>query len=109
MIDHELDGLQRVHTAWISAEAHDAVAHRGKIDDRRHAGEVLEEDARGHEGDLLLRLGRQVPAGQRLDVVAVDEPAVLTAQQVLEQDLERVRQTGRPPKPAFSSAGRLKM
>ena len=31
-------------------------------------------------------------AGQRLDVVRVDEPRVLAAQQVLEQDLQRIRQ-----------------
>ena len=36
--------------------------------------------------------GRHVPAGQRLDVLGIDEPRVLAAQQVLEQDLQRVRQ-----------------
>ena len=76
----------------IAAEPHDAVAHRGEIDDRRHAGEVLQQHPRRRERDLLLRPRRDVPAGERLDVVGVDEPAVLAAQQVLEQDLQRVRQ-----------------
>ena len=80
----------------IAAEPDDAVAHRREIDDRRHAGEVLQQHARGHERDLLRRLRRDIPAGQRLDVVAIDEAAVLAAQQVLEQDLQRVRQPREP-------------
>ena len=39
----------------IAAEPDDAVAHRGEIDDGGHAGEVLQQDARRHERDLLLR------------------------------------------------------
>ena len=39
----------------IAAEPHDAVAHRREIDDARHAGEVLQQHARGHERDFALR------------------------------------------------------
>ena len=39
----------------IAAEPHDAVAHGREIDDGRHAGEVLQQHARGRERDLLLR------------------------------------------------------
>ena len=46
----------------------------------------------GREGDLLDWLGVGVPAGQRLDVGGADRLAVLVAQQVLEQDLQRERQ-----------------
>ena len=109
MVDDELDRLQRVDFSRIAAEPNDAVAHGREIDDRRHAGEVLQQDARGREGDLLLHFGGHVPARQRLDVLGIDEPRVLAAQQVLEEDLERERQPCDDGKPAFSSAGRLKM
>ncbi len=77
----------------IAPEPQDAVAHRRQIDDRRHAGEVLQQDAGRRERDLLLNLRRHVPAGEGLDVLRVDEPGIFAAQQVLEQDLERERQT----------------
>ena len=92
MIDDELDRLQRVDLVRIAAEPDDAVAHRREIDDRGHAGEVLQQHARRRERNFLLRGALEVPARQRLDVGRLDEPAVLVAQQVLEQDLHRVRQ-----------------
>ena len=95
VIDDELDGLQRVDLLRIAAEPHDAVAHRGEVDDRRHPGEILEQHARRSEGDLLLGGGRHVPARHRRDVLGVDEAAVLAAQQVLEKNLQGIRQPRR--------------
>ena len=92
MIDDELDGLQRVDPLRIAAEPDDAVAHRGEVDDRRHAGEVLKEHARRHERDFLLQVGRRIPGRQRPDRVRLDELAVFATEQVLEQDLLRVRE-----------------
>ena len=86
VIDHELDRLQR------AAELRDRVAHRGEVDHARHAGEVLQQHARGPVGDLLRRARARVPRRQRLDVGLRHRPAVLEPQQVLEQDLQRVRQ-----------------
>ncbi len=88
VIDDELDRLQRVDLVRVAAEPDDAVAHRGEIDDAGHAGEILEQDARGHERDLALRGALHVPFRKLLDVGGLDEPAVLLAQQILEQDLE---------------------
>ncbi len=96
VIDHELHRLQRIDLLRIAAEPDDAVAHGREIDDRRHAGEVLQQHPRGRERNLLLGARRDVPAGQRLDVLGVDEPSVLAAQQVLEQDLQRIRQPRDP-------------
>ena len=55
----------------------------------------------------LLRRALDVPARERLDVGRLDEAAVLVAQQVLEQDLQRKRQAGDLRKPGVASAGRL--
>jgi hypothetical protein len=93
MVDHEFDRLQRVHTAGVAAEPDDAVAHRREVHDGGNAGEVLQEHARGREGNLLLDVALQIPPGQRFDVPGLHEPAVFVAQQVFEQDFHRIRQT----------------
>ncbi len=74
--------------ARVAAEPHDAVAHRGEIDDRRHAGEVLQQHAGRRERNLLLHLRRDVPARQRLNVFGIHEAPILAPQQILEQDFE---------------------
>ena len=62
VVDDELDRLQRIDLARIAAEPHDAVAHGGEVDDRGHAGEILQQHAGWCEGDLLLRLARSRPS-----------------------------------------------
>ena len=110
VIDDQFDRLQRVDLVRVAAEPRDAVAHRRQVDDRRDAGEVLEQHACRRERDLLLRRALHVPARQRFDVGRLHEPAVLVAQQVLEQDLQRERQAARSQgtRPRCS-AGRLKI
>ena len=56
MVDHQINGDQRIDLFGIAAQRRNAVAHRGEVDDRRNAGEVLHEHARGPESDLLLDL-----------------------------------------------------
>ena len=90
MIDDEIDRDQRVDAARIAAEALHGVAHGREIDHRRHAGEILHEDARRPEGDLLLDLAAVVEPGRdRFDIGLGDGASVLVAQQVLEDDLHR--------------------
>ena len=55
VVDDQLGRLQRIDQLGIAAERLHGVAHRGQIDDRRHAGEVLQQDAARHERDLLRR------------------------------------------------------
>jgi hypothetical protein len=95
VVDDELDGLERVDALRVAAHPLHRVAHRREVDDRRDAGEVLEEDARGRELDLARGLGARVPLGERLDVGARDRLAVLGAEEVLEEDLVRVRKSRR--------------
>jgi hypothetical protein len=92
VIDDEVHGHQRVDLLRVAAQARDGVAHGRQVDDAGHAGEVLQEHARGPEGDLAIGLGLGIPAEERLDVLALDGALVLEAQEVLEQDLERERQ-----------------
>ncbi len=92
VVDHQLGWDQRVDLRRIATHRADRVAHRGQVDDAGNAGEVLHDHARGSERDLLAGLVLGVPGGQRLDVLGADRLAVLVAEQVLEQDLERERQ-----------------
>ena len=92
MIDHELHGLQRIDAVRVPVERDNRVAHGGEIDHAGDAREVLQQDPRRHEGDFLLEICGGLPLGERSDVVGLDEGVVLTAQQVLQQDLHRVRE-----------------
>ena len=65
VVDDELDRDERVDRARGAALLAHRVAHRGEVDDGRHAGEVLQQDARRVEGDLLRRLRVGDPAGDR--------------------------------------------
>src|SRR5687767_1830197 len=93
VIDHELDWLQRVDLGRISSKADDAVAHCSEIDNGVQTGEGLEELPCGREGNLFVEPRRHFPLPESAHVVADDESSVFTAQQVLEQDLQRVRQS----------------
>ena len=91
MVDHQFGGEQRIDFLWIAAEFAHGVAHRGEIDHRGNAGEILEQDARGHEGDFFFGgalSARGIPAGERADVFVEDEAVVFVAQQIFEQDFQ---------------------
>jgi len=94
VVDHQLGGEQRVHPLGVAAHGAHRVAHRGEVHDGGDAGEVLHEDARRHEGDLVVGDFFRIPARQLLDVVRADDRPVFAAQQVLEQDLEREGEAG---------------
>ncbi len=95
MVDHEVDRNERIDPVGVAAEGGHRVAHGGEIDDRRHAGEVLHQHARGAESDLVfVSAAAPRPGRDRLDVLLLDGASVLVAQQILEYDFERERQLG---------------
>ena len=96
MIDDEVDRHQRIDLVRIAAEHLHGVAHGGEIDHRRHAGEILHQHPRRPESDFTLGRFSLEPLRNRLDVVLGHRAAVLIAQQILEQHLERERQPGNP-------------
>ncbi len=65
------------------------VAHRGEINNRGNASEVLEQDASGAEGDLFLDVAFDVPPRHRFNISAFDEGIVLVAEEILEENLQR--------------------
>ena len=63
VVDDEVGRDERVDHGRIAAELGHRVAHDRQVDDGRHAGQVLEDHARGHERDL--GLGGARPAATR--------------------------------------------
>ncbi len=102
MVDHQVDRVERIDLLRITSQRLDAVTHRRKVDHRRDAGEVLHEHARRAIGDLA-----RVPAAlagpfrEGADVVDADGLAVLEAEHVLQDHLER----GRKPAEIAESRG----
>ena len=94
VVDDEVDGNQRIDLGGIAAQALHGVAHGGEVDDRRHAGEVLHQHASRAVGDLPGGGLVLEPLDHGADIVGLDRAAVLEAQQVLDQHLERERQLG---------------
>ena len=92
VVDDELGGDLRIDRRGLAAEVDHRLAHRGQVDDRRDAREVLQEHARGAEGDLVLGLGLRVPAGDGAHLVGAAVTERLRAEDVLEQHPQRVRQ-----------------
>ena len=88
VIDDQFGGCQRVDPLRISSQTHDGFAHGGQIHDTRDAGEVLHDDPRRGERNLMTRQRLRVPLQQRLDIVLGDVHAILEAQQVLQQNLQ---------------------
>ena len=92
VVDHQVDVDQWVDRRRVAADLLHRVAHRRQVDHRRDAGEVLHQHPGRLKGNLGARLGRRVPARDRLDVRRGNPNAVLEAQHVLQQHLDRVGQ-----------------
>ena len=92
MVHDEVHGPERFDEAGVAAAADDFRAHHGQIHDARHAGEVLEEHARGQVGDFLGAVRAGLPAGEGLDVFPPVGGVGLVAQGGFEQDAHDVGQ-----------------
>ena len=99
VVDDQFYRLQRVDAGRVASELDHAVTHRREVDHGRDTREVLEQDAGGHERDLALGATLDIPPGEGGDVLLLDEGAVFLAQQVLQQDAQRVRQRRDPGEP----------
>jgi hypothetical protein len=95
VIDHELDGRERIDLPGLAAHGAHRVAHRGEVDHAWDTGEVLEQRARGRVGDLARGLCLCVPRRERGDVVGTHREPILVAEEVLEENLHRVRECAR--------------
>ncbi len=92
VVDHQVYRHQWIDLRRIGAAGDHRVAHRGKVDDRGNAGEILHQHPCRSIGDFPVRAPCLQPRGDRVDIVDTDGAAILPTEQVLEQHLERIRQ-----------------
>ena len=72
MVDHQIGRDDRIDAARIETARHHRVAHRGEVDQQRHAGRIRHQHAGRMERDLAVQRRRVRPARQRGDVVRGD-------------------------------------
>ncbi len=91
MVDDQLGGEEWIDARGIAAHALDGFAHGGEINHGGNAGEVLQQNACGHEGDFFLySVGS--PTGERANVFGANEAAIFAAQKIFQQDAKGKRQ-----------------
>ncbi len=90
VVDDEVDWDQRIDGFCIGAELFGGIAHGGKVNNGRHTGEVLHQDAGRAVGDLVADVALLVePFLEGQNVGLGDRLAVFIAQHVFQQHLER--------------------
>ena len=92
VVDHQIDGHQRLDGLGLLAERCGSAAHGSQIGQQRHAGEVLQHDTRNDEGNLVGALGVRLPVGKLLHMLGHHLLAVAIAQHRFEHDAQRHRQ-----------------
>ena len=94
MIDHKVNRHQRLNDLRVAAKSFHRVAHRCKVDNQRHAGEILKYDARDDEGNFRVRRRFRVPVRQCLDIFAPDFFPIAISQYRFEHDANTHWQSG---------------
>ena len=97
VIDDQIDRHERFDHFRVLAERGDRGAHGRQIDQERHAGEVLQDDARDHERHFPAALRGRLPVGERAHVVLGDALPVVIAQHGFEHDPNADRQPRNRP------------
>ena len=92
VVDDHVGLHLRVDDLRIASQLLDRIAHGGEVDDARHAGEVLHDHTGRGELDLMTRLCGRIPIQQGLDMIIRNVGAVDVAHEVLDEDLQRIRQ-----------------
>ena len=89
MIDNKIDGNERFDNTRILTHSLNGRPHCGKINEKRNARKILEDDSGHDERDFGGALGSGLPARECPNVVLLDAPAVAVAQQGLQDDTDR--------------------
>jgi hypothetical protein len=76
MIDHQIDGHQRLDTLDVETTTCDRRTHRCQIDEQWNTGEILKEHATHDERDFCRTRGSGLPSSERFDILLTKAPAV---------------------------------
>ena len=92
MVDDHVGLDLRVDDLGVSPKILDRITHGGKIHNAGHASEILHDHAGRGELDLMARLCSRIPIQQCLDMIIRDVGAIDVAHQVLNENLQRIRE-----------------
>ena len=93
MVNDQVHRLKGVDDFRPATHPLHGVSHGGEINDCRDSRKVLHEHPSWHKSNLFVLLGLGIPTGKCLNIRLCDEFVVLEAQEVLEQHLDRERQS----------------
>ncbi len=91
MVDDQVDRDEGLDHLRLPAHPGYRGAHGREVDEERHAGEVLEDDAGDHKGDLLGPGRLRLPGGQGANGVLGHPPAVAVSKEGFQDDADRHR------------------
>ena len=92
VIDDKVNRHEWLNNFRVLTDAIDGRTHRGKIDEERHPGEILQYDASHHKRHLGRAVCLGLPAGERCHGIFRYPFAITIAQQRLEHQADRNRQ-----------------
>jgi hypothetical protein len=86
VVDDQIDGDERFDHFRFFIQARGGGAHGGEINQKRHASEILQNDARDDEGDFRGAIGGRFPIRERANVLFADFFTVEIAEHRFEHD-----------------------
>ena len=90
VVDDEFCRRERVNVFGGPAKFYDGVAHGCEIDNRRNAGEILQDNPRRGERDFRAWGCFGIPVREGENVIASYVSSVFVTKQVLHQDLKGI-------------------
>ncbi len=92
VIDHQIDGNEGIDALRPAARPLHRRAHRGQIDQARHAGEILQNHSRRLERNLARMAQARLPGRQALHIFLAHLGVVAMAQAAFQENLDGKRQ-----------------
>ena len=92
VVDHQVGWNNGVDARGVPAHGRETRTHGGEVDDRGHAGEVLQDDPRGHKRKVRAGVGG-TPGGHGAHVPFAYVSFTGVSEDVLEQDADGERET----------------
>ncbi len=99
VVDHQVDRYERLDRGRLRTLGDRRVAHGRQVNDGGYPREILQDDAGHRERDLVVPGGWGVPVGKVSDILLGHLLAIDIAEDRLEHDPDRNRETGEVGKP----------
>ena len=105
VVHDEINRHEGLDDGRVAAKAFHCGAHGGEVHQKRHAGEVLQNNTGDDEGDLLLSGCLRIPVCERLDITRLDFFPIAVAEHGLENDADADGEFGNRADACFFQSG----